>query len=91
MNTSNLPSHAVRSRQFYYGMQPDVVGIAYVGTLAECKDFISQDAENVYRTAHNESGRWRLRIVNTASLRPFAIMQAENAWQQRAYREACSY
>lgn len=88
MKTS-LPSHAVRSRQFYYGNQPDSVGITYVGTLAECQEFIRADGENVYRTEHNESGRWRLRIVTTASLGPYAIMQAENALQERAYHEAC--
>lgn len=88
MNISNLPSHAVRSRQFYYGTQPDGVGIAYVGTLAECREFIRADGENIYRTAHNESGPWRLRIVTTASLSPYAITQAENAAQERAYHEA---
>ena len=89
MKSSNLPSHAVRSRQFYFGKMPDSVGIAYVGTLAECQEFIRADGENIYRTAHNEAARWRLRIVTTASLSPYAIMQAENAQQERAYHEAC--
>jgi|LakMenEpi03Aug12_release.lakeMendotaPanAssembly.Ray.scaffolds.fasta_scaffold3378686_1 hypothetical protein len=91
MNTSNLPSHAVRFRRFFYGNQPDEVGIAFVGSLAECREFMGQDAESIYRTRHNESGPWRLRIVNTSSLRPYAIQQAEDAMQEQIYREACGY
>jgi len=83
MNTNNnLPSHAVRARRFYYG-QKEETSIAFVGALAECKEFIRLDNEEVYRTSHNESGRWVLRIVATNSLSPYARLQADHKMDEQ--------
>ena len=82
--TSELPSHAVRSRKFFYGPSENV-GIAFVGTLAECRDFITADNAEIYRIEHNESGRWSLKVVTTASLRPYALREAEYRQQVQAY------
>jgi hypothetical protein len=80
-----LPSHAVRSRRFFYGPKEEV-SIAFVGTLDECKKFIADDDDSVYHTAHNESGRWSLRVVTTASLSPSALRQAEYAAINQSHR-----
>ena len=72
----NLHSHAVRSRKFFYGSQPDRIDIAFVGTLAECKAWVKSSDSAIYYTTHNESGRWTLKIVTTNSLSPFAREQA---------------
>jgi hypothetical protein len=71
----NLPSHAVRSRQFFY-CQQQKVGIAFVGTLAECKAWVKASDSAIYYTSHNESGRWSLKIVTTNSLSPHARTEA---------------
>lgn len=72
----NLPSHAVRSRRFFFGPK-EKVAIAFVGTLAECKKYVSDNNASVYHTSHNESGRWSLRIVRINALRPWALRDAE--------------
>ena len=84
MNLSTLPSHCIRARRFFYGPQPDKISIAFLGTLAECREFIRRDVDEIYRTDHNESGRWRLRIVTTNSLRPYALRDAEYRYQVQA-------
>ena len=71
----NLHSHAVRSRKFFYGPK-EKLGIAFVGTLAECKAWVKSSDSAIYYTTHNESGRWTLKIVTTNSLSPFAREQA---------------
>jgi len=71
----NLHSHAVRSRKFFYGPQ-EKVGIAFVGTLAECKAWVKASDSAIYYTSHNESGRWSLKIVTTNSLSPHARTEA---------------
>lgn len=71
-----LPSHCVRARRYFFGPR-ETCSIVYTGTRAECAEFISRDDAEVYRTSHNEAGRWSLRIVTTASLRPSALQQAE--------------
>ena len=71
----NLHSHAVRSRKFFYGPQ-ETVGIAFVGTLAECKAWVKASESAIYYTSHNESGRWSLKIVTTNSLSPHARTKA---------------
>lgn len=77
MNTkSALPSHAVRARRFLFGPS-EKVSIAFVGTRAECKEFITRDLEKPYYTANDESGRWSLKIVTTNSLSPYARSEAE--------------
>jgi hypothetical protein len=76
MKTKTLPPHCVRARQFFYG-PTETTSIAFVGTLAECKEFIQLDDKEVYRTSHNESGRWVLKIVTTNSLSPSARRNAE--------------
>jgi hypothetical protein len=82
--TSQFPSHAVRSRKFFYGPS-ETIGIAFVGTLAECRSFIAKDSAEIYRTEHNESGRWSLKVVTTASLRPAALRDAEYRMEVQAY------
>lgn len=78
----NLHSHAVRSRSFYFGSQ-DKVGIAFVGTLAECKAWVKASDSSTYYTSNNESGRWSLKIVTTNSLRPNArTMAAHKQYEQ---------
>jgi hypothetical protein len=71
----NLHSHAVRSRQFFYGQQQKV-GIAFVGTLAECKAWVAASNSAIYYTSHNEAGRWSLKIVKTDSLSRHARTEA---------------
>ncbi len=71
----NLHSHAVRSRKFFYGPK-ETVGIAFVGTLAECKAWVKASESAIYYTSHNESGRWSLKIVTTNSLSPHARTEA---------------
>jgi hypothetical protein len=71
----NLHSHAVRSRKFFYGPQ-EKVGIAFVGTLAECKAWVKASDSAIYYTTNNESGRWSLKIVTTNSLSPHARTEA---------------
>ena len=86
MNTTNqLPSHAVRARRFFYGPKEET-SIAFCGTLAECKEFIRLDDAETYRTSHNESGRWRLRIVTTASLSPYALLDAERKAEEQSWK-----
>ena len=85
MIDKTLPSHAVRARRFYYGPSEKTL-IAFVGTLAECKEFIRLDNDEIYRTSHNESGRWTLRIVTTNSLRPYARQEAECKLDEQAMR-----
>ena len=83
---TTLPSHAVRSRRFFYGPSADEIGIAFVGTLAECRKFIADDNAEIYHTRHNESGRWSLRIVTTNSLRPYAHQSADQRLSAQSYR-----
>jgi len=71
----NLHSHAVRSRKFFYGPQ-EKVGIAFVGTLVECKAWVKASDSAIYYTTNNESGRWSLKIVTTNSLSPHARTEA---------------
>jgi hypothetical protein len=71
----NLHSHAVRSRKFFYGTQ-QTVGIAFVGTLAECKAWVAASNSAIYYTTNNESGRWSLKIVTTNSLSRHARTEA---------------
>jgi len=71
----NLHSHAVRSRKFFYGPK-ETVGIAFVGTLAECKAWVKASESAIYYTTNNESGRWSLKIVTTNSLSPHARTEA---------------
>ncbi len=85
MSNKTLPSHAVRARRFYFGPK-EKTSIAFVGTLAECKEFIRLDNEEIYRTSHNESGRWTLRIVTTNSLRPYARREAEDKLIEQSMR-----
>jgi len=85
MNNKILPSHAVRARSYYYGPKEET-SIAFVGSLAECREFIRLDNEEIYRTSHNESGRWTLRIVTMNSLRPYARDQAEYKMQEQEMR-----
>ena len=80
-----IPSHAVRARRFYYGPM-EKLSIAFVGTLAECKEFIRTDNAKIYRTSHNEAGRWTLRIVTTNSLRPYARQEAQWKLDEQAMR-----
>ena len=77
-----LPSHAVRYRRSYYGKQADQVGIAYVGTLSECREYIREDNACIYYTSHNEVGRCLLRTVRMASLRPYALEQARRLFEE---------
>ena len=71
----NLHSHAVRSRKFFYGPK-ETVGIAFVGTLAECKAWVKASDSAIYYTSHNEAGRWSLKIVKTDSLSRHARTEA---------------
>jgi hypothetical protein len=71
----NLHSHAVRSRKFFYGPQ-EKVGIAFVGTLAECKAWVAASNSAIYYTSQNEAGRWSLKIVKTDSLSRHARTEA---------------
>jgi hypothetical protein len=71
----NLHSHAVRSRKFFYGTQ-QTVGIAFVGTLAECKAWVAASNSAIYYTSQNEAGRWSLKIVKTDSLSRHARTEA---------------
>ena len=75
MNTT-LPTHAVRYRRFFYGKQADQVGIAFLGTLAECREFIREDNACIYYRSHDEVGRCHLHTVRTASLRQNALLEA---------------
>jgi hypothetical protein len=84
----NLPSHAVRSRRFFYGPTSDKIGIAFLGTLAECKKFIADDDATIYHTSHNESGRWLLRIVRTNTLSQSAIWDAERRMEIQSWDNA---
>jgi hypothetical protein len=78
----DLHSHAVRSRKFYYGSK-DKLGIAFVGTLAECKAWVKASDASIYYTSNNESGRWSLKIVTTNSLSPHArTMAAHKQYEQ---------
>ena len=82
MSTTTLPTHAVRYRRFFYGKQADQVGIAFVGTLAECKEFIREDNACIYYTSHNEVGRCHLHTVRTASLRQHALLEARRLFEE---------
>ena len=71
------------------GLMTKMIGailFAFVGTLAECKEFIRLDNEEIYRTSHNEAGRWSLRIVTTNSLRPYARQEAKYKLDEQAMR-----
>jgi hypothetical protein len=83
--TNQLPTHAVRARRFFYGPKEET-SIAFTGTLAECKEFIRLDDAEIYRTSHNESGRWRLRVVTTASLSPSALVDAERRAVEQSWK-----
>ena len=91
MNTKTtiLPSHCVRARRFFYG-PAEKTSIAFVGTLDECREFIRADDAEIYRTSHNESGRWTLRIATTNSLRPYARQQADQCYNEQVLRFAYS-
>ena len=80
----DLHSHAVRSRKFFYNSQPDQIGIAFVGTLAECKAWVAASDGATYYTDHNESGRWSLKIVTTNSLSPYARTEAAHKQMEQA-------
>ena len=80
---SHAVSHAVRSRKFFYGSQ-EKVGIAFVGTLAECKAWVKASDSAIYYTSHNESGRWSLKIVTTNSLSPHAREMAAHKQMEQA-------
>ncbi len=84
MKTKTLPSHAVRARRFFYGPS-EKVSIAFVGSLAECKEFIRAQSARTYCTSPNESGRWSLRIVRTNSLRPYALLEAEYKTEEQSW------
>lgn len=73
-----LPSHAVRATRYFYGPS-QTKSIVFVGTLPECREFVRDDNRGIYHTAHNESGRWDLRIVTTNSLSPSAKLTARDA------------
>ena len=79
----DLHSHAVRSRKFFYGPQ-EKVGIAFVGTLAECKAWVAASDSATYYTSNNESGRWSLKIVTTNSLSPLARTEAAHKQMEQA-------
>lgn len=79
-----LPTHAIRSRRFFYGPKEEI-GIAFVGTLTECKAWIKADDAEIYRTAHNESGRWALKIIRTNQLRPYAILDAKRKLEEQSW------
>lgn len=81
----SLPTHAIRSRRFFYGPKEEI-SIAFVGTLAECKAWIKADDAEIYRTAHNESGRWALKIIKTNQLRPYALLDAERTLEEQSWR-----
>ena len=83
-NTALLPSHCVRARRYFYG-QAEETSIVFVGTLTECREFIRKDNAEIYRTSHNESGRWTLRIATTNSLRPYARQQAEQCYYDQNF------
>ena len=87
--TNVLPSHCVRARRYFFGPS-EITSVVFVGTLAECRDFIRADDAKVYRTAHNESGRWSLRIVTTNSLRPYARQQAAQCYHEQMLLAACA-
>ena len=80
--STTRPTHAVRYRRFFYGKQEDQVGIAFVGSLAECREFIREDDACIYYTSHNEVGRCHLHTVRTASLRPYALEQARRLHEE---------
>lgn len=82
MSTSTLPTHAVRYRRSFYGKQADQVGIAYVGTLSECREYIREDDACIYYTSHNEVGRCHLHTVRTASLRQHALLEARQLFEE---------
>ena len=86
-NTTILPSHCVRARRYFYG-PAETTSIVFVGSLAECREFISADDAEIYYTSHNESGRWTLRIVTTNSLRPYARQQADQCYSEQMLRVA---
>jgi len=84
MKTITLPTHAVRAWRLFYGPAAET-SIAFVGSMAECRKFISDDNEEIYRTSHNESGRWTLKTVTTYSLSPHAKLQAEQKNEEQSW------
>lgn len=80
----SLPTHAIRSRRFFYGPKEEI-SIAFVGTRAECKEWIKADDATIYHTAHNESGRWALKIIRTNQLRPYALLEAERKFEEQSW------
>ena len=60
-------THAVIATRTFYGpaTRRDVL---YVGTLAECREWVSDFDARVYRTQHNETGRPTLRLATRKSL-----------------------
>jgi hypothetical protein len=80
-----LPTHCVRARRFFYGPKEECT-IAFVGTLDGCRAFIDADNREVYRTSNGESGRWRLKIVRTNSLRPYALLDAKRKLLEQDWR-----
>jgi len=80
----DLHSHAVRSRKFFYNSQPDQIGIAFVGTLAECKAWVKASNSAIYYTSYNEAGRWALKIVTTNSLSPHARTEAAHKQMEQS-------
>ena len=76
-NEIALPSHAVRATRFFYG--PSIKkSIAFVGDLAECREFIKMDGEAIYHLGHNESSRSDLKIVTRNSLSASAWQDAQH-------------
>ena len=80
--STTLPTHAVRYRRSFYGRQADQVGIAFVGTLAECREYIREDNACIYYCSHNEVGRCHLHTVRTASLSPYALLDARRLFEE---------
>ena len=89
MNTKTIiiPSHCVRARRYFYGPS-ETTSIVFVGSLAECREFIRADDAEIYHTSHNESGRWTLRIATTNSLRHYARQQADQCYNEQMLRVA---
>jgi len=78
MNTTEIITHVVRARRFFYGPE-EQTSYQFRGTLSECKQWVFGSEAEVYRTAHNESGRPTYRIVRIDSLGKYARAQAECA------------